>query len=111
MHVEDDPTFSRLLSHFTPDNADISNVATVQQARLLLKERHFDLVVLDLGLPDGSGWELLPLIAEQHQHLPVLIWSADELSDELKLKVDAALSKNQQAIPQLVSTISQLLSR
>ena len=111
LHVEDDPTFSRLLSHFTPDNADISNVATVQQARQLLTKQHFDLVVLDLGLPDGSGWELLPLIAEHHQHLPVLIWSADELADELKTKVDAALSKNQQAIPQLVSTITQLLNR
>lgn len=111
LHVEDDPTFSRLLRHFTPDNADINNVATVQQARQLLQEQHFDLVVLDLGLPDGSGWELLPLIAEHHQHLPVLIWSADELSDELKTKVDAALSKNQHAIPHLVSTISQLLNR
>jgi len=111
LHVEDDPMFSRLLSHFTPQNAEISNAATVQQARELLTQQHFDLVVLDLGLPDGSGWELLPLIAEHHQHIPVLIWSADELSDELKMKVDAALSKNQQAIPQLVSVIAQLLSR
>ncbi len=111
LHVEDDPTFSTLLSHFTPENADIANVATVQQARQLLQSQPFDLVVLDLGLPDGSGWELLPLIAEHHQHLPVLIWSADELSEELRSKVDAALSKNQQAIPHLLSTISRLLRR
>lgn len=109
LHVEDDPTFSTLLNHFTPANSDISNVPTVQQARQLLQTESFDLVVLDLGLPDGSGWELLPLIAEKHQHLPVLIWSADELTDELKNKVDAALSKNQQAIPQLLSTIARLL--
>jgi PAS domain S-box-containing protein len=111
LHVEDDPTFSRLLNHFTPENADIVNVPTVQQARKSLQEQKFDLVVLDLGLPDGSGWDLLPLIAEHHQHLPVLIWSADELSEELKTKVDAALAKNQQAIPQLLSTISRLLRR
>jgi PAS domain S-box-containing protein len=111
LHVEDDPTFSTLLNHFTQDNADIENVSTVQQARQLLHQEIFDLVVLDLGLPDGSGWELLPLIAEHHQHLPVLIWSAEELSDELRAKVDAALSKNQQAIPQLLSTIARLLRR
>ncbi|WP_157605595.1 PAS domain S-box protein [Rheinheimera sp. SA_1] len=111
LHVEDDLTFSTLLNHFTQDNADIVHVSKVQQATQLLQAETFDLVVLDLGLPDGSGWDLLPLIAEHHQHLPVLIWSADELSDELKTKVDAVLSKNQQAIPHLLSTISRLLKR
>lgn len=109
LHVEDDPTFSHLLNHFTSNHADIANVPTVQQARQLLQSESFDLIVLDLGLPDGSGWELLPMIAEHHQHLPVLVWSADELSADLKNKVDAALSKNQQSIGQLLSTIARLL--
>ena len=111
LHVEDEPMFNELLTTLTSNQLETCHAQTVEQAKQLLGQQQFDLVVLDLGLPDGSGWELLPLIAEQHQHLPVLVWSGTEITNELAAKVDAALSKHQQAIPQLLSTINQLLKR
>ena len=82
-----------LLQQLTVDEASTVSAASVEEARSLLQQQHFDLVVLDLGLPDGSGWELLPLIAKQHQHIPVLVWSSEQLSAEQCARVEAVLAK------------------
>uniref|UniRef100_UPI0027BA3DC3 PAS domain S-box protein n=1 Tax=Rheinheimera sp. TaxID=1869214 RepID=UPI0027BA3DC3 len=110
LHVEDDPALSDLLQQLTLDAATTVSAASVEEARQLLQQQDFDLVVLDLALPDGSGWELLPLIAQQHQHVPVLVWSAEQITAEQCAKVDAVLAKGQHAIPQLLGTIHQLLA-
>lgn len=44
-----------------------------------------DLVLLDLGLPDGDGLSLLNRLHRKHQDLPVIILSArDSLNDRLR---------------------------
>lgn len=109
LHVEDDPALSELLQQLTIDEACTVSATSVEEASRLLQQQHFDLVVLDLGLPDGSGWELLPLIAKQHQHIPVLVWSSEQVTAEQCARVEAVLAKGQHAIPQLLDTIHQLL--
>ncbi len=57
--VEDDEALSfeikRAIEHEGHDVAKCSNIA---DARLILKDKKFDLIVLDWGLPDGSGVDL-----------------------------------------------------
>ena len=110
LHVEDDPALTSLLQQMTQDATTTISAGSVEEAKQLLQSHKFDLIVLDLGLPDGSGWELLPLIAEKHQHLPVLVWSSEEVTAAQRSKVDAVLAKGQHAIPQLLTTINQLLT-
>jgi PAS domain S-box-containing protein len=109
LHVEDDPSLTILLQQLTRQAATTMSAGSVEEAKHLLQQHQFDLIVLDLGLPDGSGWELLPFIAAKHQHLPVLVWSSAEVTEEQRQKVAAVLAKGQHAIPQLLSTIEQLL--
>lgn len=109
LHVEDDPALTSLLQQLTQEAATTISAGSVEEAKQLLQQHEFDLIVLDLGLPDGSGWELLPLVAEKHQHLPVLVWSSAEVTEAQRQKVAAVLAKGQHAIPQLLSTIHQLL--
>ena len=41
------------------------NLAPLAEAKALLPQRAYELVILDVELPDGSGLELMPLL---HQH-------------------------------------------
>ena len=59
--VEDDPAFRRLLTHeLEPLDLVLHEAATLEEARRALDARAHELLLLDLGLPDGDGRELLP---------------------------------------------------
>ena len=52
------------------------------QALRLLRSREFDLLVLDLGLPDMDGFDLLDELRQVDQQLPVVILTArDSVGD------------------------------
>jgi DNA-binding response OmpR family regulator len=52
------------------------------QALRLLRSREFDLMVLDLGLPDMDGFDLLDELRQVDQRLPVVILTArDSVGD------------------------------
>jgi PAS domain S-box-containing protein len=58
--VEDhEPTRTTLASLLARRNYDVVAAATVQEARTLAKERRFDLLITDIGLPDGNGYDLM----------------------------------------------------
>ena len=59
------------LHGFTSDTA-----ASVAQARAHMARRDFDACVLDLGLPDGDGIDLLRHWRAQGRDVPVLILTA-----------------------------------
>ena len=61
--VDDDAAVRQRLSRVTAKVAPQSRSATacsLAEARALLLQRRFDLALLDVGLPDGSGLDLLP---------------------------------------------------
>lgn len=59
-------------------------VRRLADALRTLEEQGFEMVLLDLGLPDGDGISLLTRLRRQWQRLPVLILSArDGLHDRL----------------------------
>ena len=59
--------------------------ATAFSAEEKLIDEGFDIVILDVGLPDGSGLDLLNIISEQESKPAVVIVSArDSLHDKLE---------------------------
>ncbi|MGS0677010.1 response regulator transcription factor [Shewanella sp. 0m-4] len=48
----------------------------VSEADYLIKETNYDCVILDIGLPDGNGLELLETWREQGIHTPVIMLTA-----------------------------------
>jgi HAMP domain-containing protein/CheY-like chemotaxis protein/signal transduction histidine kinase len=83
--VEDNPaeqlSISELLGH---DDVDISIVGTGAEALDFLARGSADCMVLDLRLPDMTGFEVLERIAAQEalRDLPVVVFTGRELSPE-----------------------------
>ncbi|WP_028101250.1 response regulator [Pseudoduganella violaceinigra] len=63
---------------------DVTWVRQLADAQRQLEQRGFDLLLLDLGLPDGDGMGLLAGLRREKEGVPILILSArDALSDRL----------------------------
>jgi len=108
LHVEDDPDFRETISLLFQNMADIQGAATLAEARPLLTQGHWDVVLLDLGLPDGDGNSLLTDIAHHPDRPQVVIFSGSEPTLEDARRVDAALQKSKISGEYLLQTIRQL---
>jgi PAS domain S-box-containing protein len=75
--VEDDPDLSLALSDYLQhEGYTVRSVATGRQALHEAEEQSFGAVVLDLGLPDLSGFAVLRGLEEMDPILPVIILTA-----------------------------------
>jgi|GEM_PF-792104 len=74
--VEDDANLAKVLSvHFSKSDYRTHWAGTIKDARTLLRSHRFDVVVLDLSLPDGSGLDLLEEIKShpETESIPVIV--------------------------------------
>ena len=55
---------------------DVDAVGSVNEARSALANRRYDLCFTDMRLPDGSGQEIIELIAANHPDMPVAMITA-----------------------------------
>jgi CheY-like chemotaxis protein len=83
--IEDNPaeqlSIKELLHH---DDIDVAVAATGGEGLAALEDQAFDCVVLDLHLPDMSGFELLERVSESptRSDVPVVVFTGKELSAE-----------------------------
>lgn len=73
MVVDDEADLRRIISRMLASHGEVVEAADTAQARLLLKERAPDLLLLDVSLPDGSGLEVLKAAHALAPGLPVLM--------------------------------------
>lgn len=106
LHVEDDPDVVSVLQAIAADFCDIESVTTMAGAKALLARVAYDLIILDLMLPDGAGEDLLPLLrGPGNVPTPVIIFSAKEVSPEMAQKISAVLMKSQTTNEELLETV------
>lgn len=85
--VEDSPT-DVLLAQDALDNRkhfDLTVIDRLTTALDLLEERSFDIVLLDLGLPDSQGLDTLRRLRQRNPSVPVIVMTAHD-DDVLALK-------------------------
>jgi PAS domain S-box-containing protein len=109
MHVEDDKDLSLVIKEALRGKAEVVAAHTVQDAERELHMREFDLVILDIGMPDGCGLDLLELLPRIGRSPPVLILSASEASADVQSRVSAALVKSQISEEKVIETILSLV--
>ena len=87
--VEDDPQIRALLqSSLSAEGFAVQTAVTLSEARALLQHDRPDLLLLDLGLPDGDGASLVQAVRQQH-NLPILVLSARHLEAHKVQLLDA----------------------
>lgn len=82
LHLEDDPDFLSYVAFILEDIADIDQALTLQQGRELISQNSYDLILLDLYLPDGSGMVIVNDLKSQHSSIPIVIFSVDSVSSD-----------------------------
>ena len=84
--VEDNPALGRdIATAFRGKGHTVEHVASGEDADTSLRTQSYDLVILDLGLPDLDGREVLRRLRHRRSRVPVLILTArDAVEDRVK---------------------------
>lgn len=75
--LEDDDLLAESLAESLKDNGYLVDLAaSLKAAKSLMATEHYELAILDVGLPDGSGLDLLAQWRRQKRDTPILILTA-----------------------------------
>ena len=110
LYVEDDEDLVAVTKATLKDIVSINAVGTLKEAKRELMARDFDLIILDVGLPDGSGLELMQEVKPSGKSLtPVIILSGEEMTQSVAEQVQAVFLKSRMSNETLVETVRKLL--
>ncbi len=84
--VEDDRILNTTLCYnLSAAGYEVATALTKSAAERLCKKQEFDLIVLDINLPDGNGFDFCRDIKERHPDTAVIFLTANDMeSDMLK---------------------------
>jgi DNA-binding response OmpR family regulator len=113
--IEDEARIVELLrSAFEQAGFVVDAVTTVAAGRLALALVAYDAAILDLGLPDGDGLQLLTDLRAEGNPLPVLVLTARDAVEDRVAGLDAGADDylvKPFAMSELISRIKALLRR
>jgi len=97
--VEDDSFLNKMVAYnLTADGYGVTSALNARTAAEAIRQREFDLVLLDINLPDGNGFELCKLIKPQHPDTIVIFLTAnDQESDQIRGYMFAMLEHHKPA--------------
>src|SRR4051812_42762452 len=88
--IEDDREIRRVLrTSLTAEHYRVREAKTVSQGLEEIASRLPDVIVLDLGLPDGDGIEIIQQVRQWNKALPILVLSVKSLERDKILALDA----------------------
>lgn len=113
--VEDDRTLGLSLRIALGQEGHTVTVATtLAAARSVTRARDFDLVLLDLGLPDGDGLDLCRELRDNGDHMPIIALTAratlQDRVEGLQVGADDYVTKPFD-LPELIARIAAQLRR
>lgn len=116
--IEDDPVQAQSIIELI-GNSDVQSTAvdTGTAALEILRSQHFDCVVLDLGLPDMTGLELIEQIKQDPQlvKLPIIVYTGKEISrqeeTQLRRLAESIIVKNVRSPERLLDETALFLHR
>jgi CheY-like chemotaxis protein/signal transduction histidine kinase/HAMP domain-containing protein len=114
--IEDDKIARQSIVELIGES-DVETVAvgTAERAMTELRTKHYDCVVLDLGLPDMSGFDLIERIKIEIGNIPIIIYTGKELSHkeemELRRLAETIIVKDVRSLERLLDETALFLHR
>ncbi len=95
--VDDTQETYQMVLHSVGGIAELSWAKNINEATSMIKEKEFNLLILDVELPDGSGIDFCYKIQTSHADVPVLFLTShtdlDEKSLAFSVGADSFLTK------------------
>jgi len=81
--IDDDPSIHDLVAYALRNTADVTSCANASDGLRTLEARPFDLLLLDLGLPDIHGLDVLSRLRQAGSRTRVAVITADDTPESL----------------------------
>jgi len=92
LFVEDDISLGYALDFSLIDEGfEVVRVGTIQEAKSKLSKGNFDLILLDVNLPDGNGYDFCKYVREKSK-IPIIFLTA--LDDEVNIVMGLQIGGN-----------------
>jgi CheY-like chemotaxis protein len=114
--IEDDTTAQQSIVELI-GGGDVETIAvgTAEEAMSQLRSKHYDCVVLDLGLPDMNGIDLMEQIKVEIGNVPIIIYTGKDLSQreetELRRLAETIIVKDVRSLDRLLDETALFLHR
>jgi CheY-like chemotaxis protein len=114
--IEDDEVAQQSMIEFIGEG-DVETIAvgTAHEAMERLRSKQFDCVVLDLGLPDMNGFELMERIKSEIGDVPIIIYTGKDLTPkeetELRRMAETIIVKDVRSLDRLLDETALFLHR
>lgn len=84
--IEDDPSVRTLVKAvLEKNNHDVDLAETAKNGEAQASKNSYDIIILDLGLPDGDGFDVAKSMRDDEITTPILVLSAEQETD-VKIK-------------------------
>jgi CheY-like chemotaxis protein/two-component sensor histidine kinase len=112
LHVDDDRDVLHVVAQTLCADAEVISACSIKEARHVLADGDVDLAVIDLGLADGVGLDLLAALRNaKGGAIPVVVFSAQDASPDVARRVDAVLTKSRASLDRLLAILRRLASQ
>ena len=93
LHIEDSKSHrEQVIAHLADTRIRYSSVESVEQAKKLMQGKSFDMVLVNLDLPDGRGVDVVSWMRENDNNAPAMVLSGKSAGQTLKQVGDVEIS-------------------
>jgi len=108
LHIEDDPELRAYVTTLLQDKAEITRTDSIKIAKQLLTDEIFNLIILDMTLPDGSGMDIINQLNSNKTELPIIVFTGHDVIDGMP-NVKRVFLKNRHNSEDLVKLVDSIL--
>lgn len=106
LHVDDDPDMLAVVASAFDGRAAIHSTPSVAEARAAIRRTRYDAAILDVGMLDGCGTDLVAPLRKRAPGLPIVLFTAQEVDAVSDAGIDLILVKSRASLDTLVHEVT-----